>query len=223
MKKYKFTGETKIIHTSVRDVKLNRIQAIAGFGTVKAGDIGGWIETEKNLAHDGNAWISEGAQIYGNARVFGNAQIYDNARVFGNAQIYGNAWVFGNAQIYGNARVFSNAQIYDNARVFSNAWVSGNAQISGNAWVSGRHHILVVGPAGSRNGFTTFYRGNNGQIMVTCGCFNGIIDEFAKQVVKTHGKNKHAQVYLAAVELAKLQIQEQHTSNSNPNTEILTK
>ncbi len=181
MKKYKFTGETKIIHTSVRDVKLNRIQAIAGFGTVKAGDIGGWIETEKNLAHDGNAWISEGAQIYGNARVFGNAQIYDNARVF------------------------------------------GNAQISGNAWVSGRHHILVVGPAGSRNGFTTFYRGNNGQIMVTCGCFNGIIDEFAKQVVKTHGKNKHAQVYLAAVELAKLQIQEQHTSNSNPNTEILTK
>lgn len=41
MKKYKFTGETKTVHTPDRDVKLNRIQAVVEFATVKAGEIGG--------------------------------------------------------------------------------------------------------------------------------------------------------------------------------------
>ena len=67
-------------------------------------------------------------------------------------------------------------------------------------------HILVIGPAGSRNDFTTFYRDKDNEITVKCGCFLGKIDEFLEKVAQTHKDNKYAVVYRTAVELAKLQI-----------------
>ena len=129
--KYKLTENTNIVN----GVILHQIQALKDFGNVKAGDLGGWIESEENLSQEGNCWVSSNArvfcnaQVYGNARVFCKAQVNGNARVFGNAQVFDNALVFGNAQVCGNALVFGNAQVFDNALVF------GNAQVCGNAWV----------------------------------------------------------------------------------------
>ena len=83
--KYEFTGETMnhFGHT------LHRIKALASFGDVKKGDIGGWIEAEKNLSESGDAWVSDDARVYGDAQVSGNARVYGHARVFGDALIYG--------------------------------------------------------------------------------------------------------------------------------------
>ncbi len=67
-------------------------------------------------------------------------------------------------------------------------------------------HLLVIGPCGSRDGFTTFFKNKDGEISVRCGCFLGTIDEFLAKVSETHGDNKHAQVYKAAVELVKVHI-----------------
>lgn len=39
------------------------------------------------------------------------------------------------------------------------------------------------------------------------GCFLGKIDKFLEKVTQTHGNNKYALVYRAAVEVAKLQIE----------------
>ena len=94
-RKYEFTGETK----NWIGRKLHRIRAVRDFGDVKAGDLGGWIEKERNLSHDGDAWV------YGNARVYGNAEVYGNARVYGNAEVYGNAKVSGNAEVYGRKHI----------------------------------------------------------------------------------------------------------------------
>ena len=58
---------------------LCHIRALRDFGNVRAGDVGGYIECERNLSQDGNAWV------YGNALVSGNAQVYGNALVSGNA------------------------------------------------------------------------------------------------------------------------------------------
>ena len=65
--KYELTSETKY--------GLTRIRALKDFGTVKAGDLGGWIEKEYNLSQEGNAWVSGNACVYGNAWVYGNALI----------------------------------------------------------------------------------------------------------------------------------------------------
>jgi hypothetical protein len=112
----------------------------------------------------------------------------------------------GNAWVYDNARVSGNAQVSGDAQVSGNAWVCGDTHVSGNAQVYSSKHVLLVGPIGSRNDYTTFFRNRNRGISVSCGCFLGEIDKFIEKVIETHGKNKHASVYRAAAELAKLQI-----------------
>ena len=50
--------------------KLYRIKALITIGlSVAAGDVGGYVESEKNLSQSGDAWVSGNAQVYGNARV----------------------------------------------------------------------------------------------------------------------------------------------------------
>ena len=63
MKKYEFTGETLDWYNRI----LHRIRALKDFGNVKAGDIGGWIEKEENLAHEGDCWVYGSAKVYGSA------------------------------------------------------------------------------------------------------------------------------------------------------------
>ena len=94
MKKFEFTGETKTISLFFRTATLHRIRAVAEFGLVKVGDLGGWIEKEENLSHEGKAWV------WGNAKVWGNAEVCGNAKVWGNAEVWGNAKVWGNAEVF---------------------------------------------------------------------------------------------------------------------------
>lgn len=112
--------------------KLYRIEALKDFSDVKAGSLGGYIESEDNLRHDGNAWVYDNAMVYGNAKVCDNARACDNACVYGYARVYGNAMVRGNAIVGDNARVGGDA-----------------------SW-------LIVGPIGSRDDFTTFFSGEDG-------------------------------------------------------------
>ena len=143
MKKYKLTEETKEYY----GITLYRIEALKDFGTVKAGDKGGFIRSEDNLAHDGNAWVD------------------------GSARVCGNAWVDGNALVYGNA------------------------------------DIMQIGPIGSRDGITTFFKNQENGISVRCGCFYGRIEEFEEAVQKTHGGTKYEKEYMAAIAAARAHIE----------------
>ena len=93
MKKYELTAE----FIEKWGKKLFRIKALISFGSVEAGELGGYVEKEDNLAQDGNAWVC------------------------------GNAWVYGNAWVCDNARVCGDAEVCDNAKVCDNAWVCGDA------------------------------------------------------------------------------------------------
>lgn len=44
-------------------IRFFRIRALRDFSNVKAGDVGGFVTSEKNLSHKGDCWVS------GNARV----------------------------------------------------------------------------------------------------------------------------------------------------------
>lgn len=61
MKKYSLIKNQKI---EIGNHTLYRIQATASFGDVVVGDLGGYIESEDNLSHDGNAWVSGSAWVY---------------------------------------------------------------------------------------------------------------------------------------------------------------
>ena len=79
MKKYELTTETKI---NIFGKKLFRIKALVSFGSVIAGEKGGWIEEEENLSQSGNAWVSGNAEVYGDAWVSGDAD-YTTIHGFG--------------------------------------------------------------------------------------------------------------------------------------------
>lgn len=61
--------------------KLYRIQALKDFGEVKAGDLGGYIESEQNLPHDNSAWVFDKAMVFGSSKVLGDSHIHDYAIV----------------------------------------------------------------------------------------------------------------------------------------------
>lgn len=132
MKKYELTTNTKMWFGR----KLYQIKALKDFGNVKAGNLGGYIEKEENLSHDGNAWVYDSALVYDNAKVFDNAEVYSNAWVHDSAKVY------DNAQISGNARILNNALIYDDTRVFDDAWVYGNAQVYCDTHVYGNAKVF---------------------------------------------------------------------------------
>ena len=219
-KKYELTDETQEWNGRT----LHRIRALADFDDVKAGDLGGWIEKEENLSHNGDAWVYGDAQVYGNAQVCGDALVYGNAQVcgdawvYGDAQVYGNAQVFGNAQVYGNARVCGDAWVYGDAQVYGNARVCGDARVCGNAWVFGDARVcgdaeifktsdyFTSGPIGSRNATITFFRCKDGKIRATTGCFYGDLDQLEAAVRSKHQNNNYAQAYMAVIAAAKAQI-----------------
>lgn len=70
-KKYILTDETK----EVDGRALHRIKAVRSFGTIKKGDLGGWVEKYNNLSHAGDCWVFQYAEVYGNALVYGNAKV----------------------------------------------------------------------------------------------------------------------------------------------------
>ena len=178
-KKYELTDEF-IEHWSGK--KLYRIRAIVEFGFVMAGQLGGFVESEKNLDQSlsGNAWVYGDAQVYGNARVYGNAQVYGNARVYGNALVCGNAQVYGNARVYGNACIRSYAVISERKMIF---WASN---------------------VGSEYGTLTVFNGKDG-LIVTRGCFTGTIDEFLAKSAEVHD-DKTKNEYKLLIEVAKSRI-----------------
>ena len=200
-KKYKLTDET----IKLNGATLYRIEALKYFGEIKKGDKGGFIESENNLAHEGDAWVSDNAHVYGNACVFNNAHVYGNAFVSGYAQVYGDAFVYGNAWLYDNTRVcgyarvadnarvygdanvcddssvFGSALVYDNARVCGDALVRGYACVCGDAEISNKSDYIVFQNWWSSGRYFTWTRSNN---MWSVGCFYGTGEELIKKAYK---------------------------------------
>ena len=192
-KKYEFTDET----ITINGIILHRIKALIDFDRfgVKAGDLGGFIEVEANLSHDGDAWV------YENALISGNALVSENAKVSGDALVYGNARVSGNAYVSGNACVSGDAKVYGNAKISGDAWVSENAKVSGDAKIKRSNDYACVNGFGSIYKNATFFRCEDDLIRAQCGWFYGTIDEFRAKVKEAHGNSKYAKEYLMIADL----------------------
>ena len=158
-KKYKLLQDNTI---SIGGTTLYRIQALRDTGDVKAGDLGGYIQSEDNLSHDGNAWVYDHGTVRGNGTVCDNGVVCDNGIVWGNGVVWGNALIR-----------------------------------------SGDDYLVLQG-LGSANRTTTIMRSQDGGLLVSCGCFQGTLDEFAAKVKQTHGDNKYAKEYELCIELAKV-------------------
>lgn len=102
----------------------------------------------------------------------------------------GDAWVSGNAVVKGDAVVSGSAVVK------GDAWIIGNAVVSYNT-----DYALISG-FGTEFRTTTFFRCDDDNIRVSCGCFFGTIPQFIEQVKNTRS-GKIAEEYLAIAELMK--------------------
>lgn len=77
-KKYELLKDDTI---KMQGAKLYRIRALKDFGTVKAGDLGGYVQSESNLSQSGDCWVRGNGIACGDAFISGNAIIGNNAIV----------------------------------------------------------------------------------------------------------------------------------------------
>lgn len=183
-KKYEFTGKTANVGKHI----LHRIRALRDFGDVKAGDLGGFIESEGNLSHDGECWVYHNGKVSGNGvvcdngTVFGYGMVCDHGRVCDNGVVAGYGWVSGHGVVYGYGRLSGHGSVHD------------------------KNDIITICPIGSRKNTTTFFKTQEGDIGVACGCFSGTLDEFKDRVRQKHNNNRYAKEYMKAIELAEIHI-----------------
>lgn len=165
-----------------------RIVALRDFADVKAGDVGGFVESEHNLSHEGNCWIYDNAKVVEEARVCQDAKVMDNAEMYGNSRAKGNAIVrevamltdnskvsmfaeisggavlWSDSEVEGSAKVKGYAELVNKALVRGNAVVDGNARILDASVISGDSKIGGVAIIGGESSIT-------GEVLITKGTY----------------------------------------------------
>lgn len=136
MKKYIIVHNNtlKITNNWGVETTLYRIKALKDFGDVKAGDLGGWIQTEKNLSQEGTCWVYGKSMVYDeNTRILDNAKVY-NSTIHSGTQHSGlfQTKISGYAKVYDST--ISSGEIYENATI-RNSTIAFEATVSGNAFV----------------------------------------------------------------------------------------
>ena len=137
--KFELTSET----ITKFGVKLHRIRALITFGSVKAGDAGGFMERAENLSQDGNAWVSGDAQVYGNAWVYGNAQV---SPIVISGLTYPVTITDKHMQIGCEFHLLSEWQVFDDERI---ARMDGCS--SRRFWKAWKEPLLAIARAGERD------------------------------------------------------------------------
>lgn len=155
-KKYELLKDDTIV---VDGFKLFRIRALKDFFVVKAGELGGYIEHEGCLDHNGYAWVYNDAKVYDASkvtecgRVAGNAIITRGSKVTGfglvkdNAVVKHYSTVEDESVVSGDA-VVDSSDVKDNAIVTDNAYVHRHSIIKGFSTVGGNariHNAVISG------------------------------------------------------------------------------
>ena len=110
-----------------------RIKALRDIGSdVKKGDLGGYIESEKNLSIDGDCWVYDNACVFEDARVLKNAKVKDESIIAGHAIITDNAITEQESCIFGYTMIGGNVRTTFMFRIYSPTVFLGNSILKGH-------------------------------------------------------------------------------------------
>ncbi|GBQ77178.1 hypothetical protein AA14337_0739 [Acetobacter malorum DSM 14337] len=157
--KYELTDEQKEHEGST----VYRIRAVRDFEladgqTVKAGELGGWVESYRNLSHVGGAWIADNAAAMDLALVCENALMKGQSCAYGQALARGQSLMDeeaiiadrvvlgGRAELYGRALLDQGTRAEDSCTIggdvhVSGGWIGDDASLSGSVRVTGSPEI----------------------------------------------------------------------------------
>lgn len=103
-KKYEFTDEKVTLPSGKVMYRIRAIRDIPA-ANVKAGDLGGFIQKQRNLSQSGDCWVDYTSYAIHRSRVTDNAQICCHSGVRNGAQIGGNSTIRNNLIISGESYV----------------------------------------------------------------------------------------------------------------------
>ena len=122
--------------------KLYRIQALRDVCySVKEGKVGGYVESEANLSHEGKSWLFDDACAYEDARVEGDARMHWHATLRGKAKLSGDAMLWDQAIVQGEAKVGGGSRLKDQVVVGGKAVVKGMVRLYGFVHVGGSAYL----------------------------------------------------------------------------------
>ena len=118
---------------------LHRIKALRDFGDVKKGDIGGFVENDYNLSHEGNCWIYDSAKAMDNSRIYGDSEMYENSKMYGNSKMHDNSKMYGNtimydfSELHGNSRMYNYSKMYNYSSMHDCSRMYGDSEMHENS------------------------------------------------------------------------------------------
>lgn len=167
MKKYELT-KTKYDHFGII---LHRIRALRNFGDVKAGSLGGFVQSEDNLSHDGTCWIYNNALVYLEATIKDDAKALDECWIWNRATLRERAtakhkcFLSGDVDVFGQAVIKDEACCTDFSKIFYKCVVRERAGVSGKAWCHGKSELSGFSRAAGDAELTgTFKLRGNGKV-----------------------------------------------------------
>lgn len=194
----------ELIESDIRG--LHRIKALRDFGDVKKGDVGGYVENEYNLSHDGECWIYYDAAVFENATVWNDVRIRDEARIYGNASINDNVVVCNNARVCDDARVCANTRVCGDSVICGDAYINGEIEIKkgthlGKVYENFKNILYIQ----CENRLITVYMDMNNIIKCNIGCQRGMdLTDLINRIKEDGGMNEHREEYVRIMKNAHL-------------------
>lgn len=139
-KKYRLT---KKYITLENGLHLYQIKALRDFGDVRKGQLGGYVQCEDNLAHDGECWIYDEAKVYDNARVEKDAKLFDQVMVHANAIVSDRVRIYHHVNIDEHAHIYDYTVLYDHVCIKSYATLNCHTHITKNAIIKDYHDFYT--------------------------------------------------------------------------------
>lgn len=141
MEKYRLTDAARTVDYQENGVThkftLRQIEALRDFSDIKAGTLGGWIEEESNLSHDGDCWIYDhNSAVFAGAAISGNARVTQPCTISHGASLTGECWA-------DRADISHGAAIYDRAMI-QMSQVRGECRIFGDARVMHQSQVIAA-------------------------------------------------------------------------------
>jgi hypothetical protein len=104
-----------------KDRTLYRIRSLRDFTLIngkeiKAGDLGGWVESSDNLSQWDKCWVYDECKMYENAHRLDDSIGYNNSEQFGHSRQFGFSQQFGCSQQFDYSMQFGVSKQFDNSR-----------------------------------------------------------------------------------------------------------
>ena len=202
--------------------KLTQIRATVDFKSVKAGDLGGWIEDERSISDD--CWVHTDGEVFRRATMYGG-EMYGGEMYGGmlcGGEMYGGVMRGGEmhggemrgGEMYGGmlcggvmrGGVMQGGEMHGGEMhggemyggMLCGGVMHGGVMRGGvmHGGVIEKDNHIGFANVGSENGYLLAYI-IDGQIMISRGCFHGTIDEFYSAVNDRHSNNEHGEFYKA--------------------------